>query len=169
VCAVLYEILTGWPPLYREAAEAGLIDGRTGAAVHVGQSDALWRLMVGGSPIPPIDLVDGLPSVVSHFVMRGLSIDPADRTTGPDAADAQSALAALTAIQHQVRSAEHMHLGRLVALKAPRVSPPGAPHYWRPAGQNLAGGPAGGPHPAALPPATTSDENFRDGDTTDRG
>jgi serine/threonine protein kinase len=107
--AVLYEIITGRPPLYREAVAQGYISS-------AGQEDpdraaGLWRLLLTGNPVEPVRLLPRIPAAVNEVIMRGLDRDPLRRTTGPGDLDARNALAEVVALQAGVRNFTSITVG----------------------------------------------------------
>lgn len=121
VFAVLYEIVTGWPPLYREAVEQELIDPDTGAEVPE-RANKLWALLLNGTPVEPAVLIPKLPRVVSDLIMQGLRHEPDHRTDGPSRLDAQNALDALLTVQSKVRRWDMLYLGPLHRTSRPDTS-----------------------------------------------
>jgi len=111
VFAMLYEIVTGHPPLYREAVERGLIDQDTGAEVPE-RANELWALLLTGTPVEPVALIPQLPQAVSELIMRGLRHEPDRRASGPHPLDARNALDALLAVQNEVCEWDLLDVGR---------------------------------------------------------
>ena len=77
--ATLYEILTGRPPLWREARSAGLLD--VGGTPRMDRIKDLVDLVQGGRPAPPSTLpfLAGLPSEVDDLIGHMLEPRPEDR------------------------------------------------------------------------------------------
>jgi hypothetical protein len=81
VGATLYEILTGWPPLFREAEAAGMLDGSHHIAPH--RFLDFIELHKTKSPVQPRLLLPELPEPIDALIMRWLSPRPADRAADP--------------------------------------------------------------------------------------
>lgn len=143
VCAVLYEILCGRPPLRYEASLRGLVDWTTGRE-NLARAGELSILLLTGIPIEPIELLPWLPRELSDFIMQGLDTDPARRAPGPHIA-AKNALDALMTIENRISRPLRDHfVGAQVAT---------FPGWASASGSAPAGGPAGPlPRPPGPPP-----------------
>jgi hypothetical protein len=100
VAAMLYQILTGRPPLHREAHAHGLLDNSAyGYAAQIN--------MICEGQIRPAR-VDGLhpdlPRLLADLIERWLSHDPRLRAPGPGEFAAHNALAALRDVQDWVHA-----------------------------------------------------------------
>ncbi|WP_219466286.1 DUF4407 domain-containing protein [Nonomuraea rhizosphaerae] len=81
VAATVYEILTGSPPLLREALAAGMLDGSHHIAPD--RFPDFIKLHQATLPIRPRLLLPELPEPIDDLVMRWLSPRPGDRAADP--------------------------------------------------------------------------------------
>lgn len=104
--ATLYEILTGRPPMHREAQARGLIDA-DGAVIPADVGDFV-ALLRARPPRPARELVAGLPEPVDALVSRMLAPRPDDRPR-----DVRAALDELQTVMDAVEGtdAEYMLVG----------------------------------------------------------
>jgi len=155
VCAVLYEMLTGLPPLYYEASMQGMLDPNTGRE-NLARAGALSHLLLTGVPIEPIVMLPWLPRELSDFIMQGLSIDATRRAPGPDVA-VQNALDTLIAIENRIpRDVLDFYVGQhQVVLPWPPSGPGGQPKGGGPGGPSPS---PGGPPPSSPGTQSTASE-----------
>lgn len=107
--AVLYEIVTGAPPLYREALMAGLVEPSGRRDPH--RAVELWELLLSGVPDEPSNIVPRLPKAVNDLIVRSLDQRPLSRAPGPDSLDARNALTDIVALRAGVRSFANVPVG----------------------------------------------------------
>jgi uncharacterized protein DUF4407/protein kinase-like protein len=96
--AVVYRMLTGYPPLYREARALGLID-------HSGQYDSspdIRNLIGTVEPVPARDLIGYLPEDLDMLVRQWLRTDPQMRCPGSPHTMGERIWAQLTAVRTRV-------------------------------------------------------------------
>ena len=136
--ALWYEILTGRPPLYREAVERGLVDERGGAACVVDGGE-LMRLITTGEPVPPAVLVPGIPQIVDDLVVRGLHPDPGRRAFS-SAKDVVEVLGAVRQLRERTRDQAGVEVGlRRVRSQEAGAGPDSFSVGWTPDSTGTAG------------------------------
>jgi Domain of unknown function (DUF4407)/Protein kinase domain len=125
--AVVYRMLTGYPPLFREARALGLIDSS-------GQYDSppeIRNLIAEVEPVPVRDLIGYVPEDLDMLVRQWLRTDPQMRCPGSPHTMGERIWAQLTAVRARVDG--QPEAGFLVG---PRVThePKGAPlrRQWQP-------------------------------------
>jgi Domain of unknown function (DUF4407)/Protein kinase domain len=148
--AVIYRMLTGYPPLYREARALHLIDG---SGQYQSHSD-ITKLIAAVQPVGVRELISYLPEDLDMLVRQWLRTDPQMRCPGSPPTMAERAWAQLTAIWTRIE--DQPDAGFLVG---PRVThEPGSAQLraqWRPAAPATPGdaAPATPGEPATLPEA----------------
>ncbi len=149
--AVVYRMLTGYPPLFREARALGLIDSS-------GQYDSppeIRNLIAAVEPVPVRDLIGYVPEDLDMLVRQWLRSDPQMRCPGSPHTMGERIWAQLTAVRARVEG--QPEAGFLVG---PRVThePKGARlrRQWQP-----------GPPSADADPVITHDGPAGHGGTLD--
>jgi Domain of unknown function (DUF4407)/Protein kinase domain len=133
--AVIYRMLTGYPPLYREARALHLIDGSGQYESH----PDIRRLISTAEPVSVRDLISYIPEDLDMLVRQWLRTDPQMRCPGSPPTMAERAWAQLTAVG--TRIADQPDAGFLVGPRVthePRSAQLRA--QWRPAGPPGHGG-----------------------------
>ena len=138
--AVIYRMLTGYPPLYREARALHLIDGSGQYESH----PDIRNLISTVEPVGVRDLISYIPEDLDVLVRQWLRTDPQMRCPGSPPTMAERAWAQLTAIwtriesqpdagflvgprvTHEPRSAQLRAQWRPAAPGTPGAGPPGA-------------------------------------------
>ena len=125
--AVVYRMLTGYPPLYREARALGLID----SSGQYESSPDIRNLIAAVEPVPVRDLIGYVPEDLDMLVRQWLRTDPQMRCPGSPHTMGERIWAQLTAVR--ARADGQPEAGFLVG---PRVThePKGAPlrRQWQP-------------------------------------
>jgi serine/threonine protein kinase len=98
--AVIYRMLTGYPPLFREARALGLVD----ASGHIDSYADIGHLVSTVEPIPVADLVSNVPEELDTLVRRWLRIDPQMRCPGTPTTMAERAWLELTAVLERAQA-----------------------------------------------------------------
>lgn len=98
--AVIYRMLTGYPPLFREARALGLVD----ASGHVESYADIRHLVSTVEPIPAGELVSYVPAELDMLVRRWLRIDPQMRCPGTPTTMAERAWLELTAVLERAQA-----------------------------------------------------------------
>jgi serine/threonine protein kinase len=152
--AVLYRMLTGFPPLFREALAIGLVDAS--GRYRYESYDDIRHLVRSVEPVGVGELVSYLPEDLDMLVRQWLRIDPQMRCPGTPATMAERAWLQLAAVHERAQaSAEASFLvgprvvheprtGRLVAQW--RARPAGGGRAWpgpAQSGDTVEGAPAG--------------------------
>jgi serine/threonine protein kinase len=103
--AVIYRMLTGYPPMFREARALGLIDpsGRWLADEPSAYFD-MTRLVRSVEPVPAAELIGCIPPDLDLLLQTWLRIDPELRSPGNPATMAQRIWIESAAIFDQVRA-----------------------------------------------------------------
>ena len=103
--AVIYRMLTGYPPMFREARALGLIDpsGRWLADEPAAYFD-MTRLVRSVEPVPAAELIGCIPPDLDLLLQTWLRIDPEQRSPGNPATMAQRIWIESAAIFDQVRA-----------------------------------------------------------------
>ncbi len=168
--AVIYRMLTGYPPLFREARALGLVD----ASGHVESYADIRHLVSTVEPIPAGELVSHVPAELDMLVRRWLRIDPQLRSPGTPTTMAERAWLELTAVVERAqagpesgfpagpRATREPELAHLRGLWPP--STPTAAEPWSGAAPGQSGGTAGGP-----PTDLLAGMGSRDADTVEPG
>jgi hypothetical protein len=104
--AVIYRMLTGYPPMFREARAAGLIDAQ-GRAVGGDAATALRLTALIGSvePVAVAELISYVPPDLDLLLRGWLRVDPEMRCPGNPRGMAERAWLELTAVQERVHAA----------------------------------------------------------------
>ena len=78
--AVIYRMLTGYPPLFREALAIGLVDaaGRFDASAYLD----VKKLVASTEPVPVAELIPGVPPELDLLLRTWLRADPRMRCPG---------------------------------------------------------------------------------------
>ena len=98
--AVIYRMLTGYPPLFREARALGLVDA---SGQHESYLDI--KYLVGSvEPVPVAELVSDLPEDLDMLVRQWLRIDPAMRCPGTPETMAERAWLQLADVLERVEA-----------------------------------------------------------------
>jgi serine/threonine protein kinase len=113
--AVIYRMLTGHPPMFREARALGLVDpsGRFDAAGYFDVKE----LVAAVEPVPVGDLIPGVPQELDMLLRAWLRIDPQMRCPGKPGTMPERVSIQLAAVADQVQTA-----GRSDDLVGPRVT-----------------------------------------------
>ena len=111
--AVMYRMLTGYPPLYREARALGLVD-RSG---QYESSPDIMNLIAVVDPVPVRDLIGYVPEDLDMLVRQWLRADPQLRSPGSPHTMAERIWAQLIAVRK--RAGGQPEAGLLVG---PRVT-----------------------------------------------
>lgn len=98
--AVIYRMLTGYPPLFREARALGLVD----ASGHFESYAGIRQLVSTVEPIPAGELVSYVPEELDMLVRRWLRIDPQMRCPGTPTTMAERAWLELTAVLERAQA-----------------------------------------------------------------
>jgi serine/threonine protein kinase len=100
--AVMYRMLTGYPPIFREARALGLVDssGLFDAATYVDVKD----LVATVEPVPVGELIPDLPQELDMLMRTWLRTDPQMRCPGKAATMPERAWVQLAAVAEQVRA-----------------------------------------------------------------
>ena len=100
--AVIYRMLTGYPPLFREAQAIGLVDaaGRFDASAYLD----VKKLVSSTEPIPLAELIPGVPQELDLLLRTWLRADPRMRCPGNPRTMAERAQAELGAVLEQVHA-----------------------------------------------------------------
>jgi len=93
--AVMYRMLTGYPPLYREARALGLVD-RSG---QYESSPDITNLIAAVDPVPVRDLIGYVPEDLDMLVRQWLRTDPQLRCPGSPHTMAERIWAQLVAVR----------------------------------------------------------------------
>jgi serine/threonine protein kinase len=103
--AVIYRMLTGYPPMFREARALGLVDpsGRWLADEASAYYD-MTRLVRSVEPVPVAELIGCMPPDLDMLVQTWLRIDPQLRSPGNPATMAERVWIESAAIFGQVRA-----------------------------------------------------------------
>jgi serine/threonine protein kinase len=96
--AVMYRMLTGYPPLYREARALGLVD-RSG---QYESSPDITGLISTVDPVPVRDLIGYVPEDLDMLVRQWLRTDPQLRCPGSPQTMAERIWAQLVAVRKRV-------------------------------------------------------------------
>jgi serine/threonine protein kinase len=96
--AVMYRMLTGYPPLYREARALGLVD-RSG---QYESSPDITSLISTVDPVPVRDLIGYVPEDLDMLVRQWLRTDPQLRCPGSPQTMAERIWAQLVAVHKRV-------------------------------------------------------------------
>jgi hypothetical protein len=96
--AVMYRMLTGYPPLYREARALGLVD-RSG---QYESSPDITNLISTVDPVPVRDLIGYVPEDLDMLVRQWLRTDPQLRCPGSPHTMAERIWAQLIAVRRRV-------------------------------------------------------------------
>ena len=96
--AVMYRMLTGYPPLYREARALGLVD-RSG---QYESSPDITNLISTVDPVPVRDLIGYVPEDLDMLVRQWLRTDPQLRCPGSPQTMAERIWAQLVAVRKRV-------------------------------------------------------------------
>ena len=96
--AVMYRMLTGYPPLYREARALGLVD-RSG---QYESSPDITNLISTVDPVPVRDLIGYVPEDLDMLVRQWLRTDPQLRCPGSPHTMAERIWAQLIAVRKRV-------------------------------------------------------------------
>src|SRR5215467_10197835 len=96
--AVMYRMLTGYPPLYREARALGLVD-RSG---QYESSPDIMNLISTVDPVPVRDLIGYVPEDLDMLVRQWLRTDPQLRCPGSPHTMAERIWAQLIAVRKRV-------------------------------------------------------------------
>ncbi|HEV2375753.1 MAG TPA: DUF4407 domain-containing protein [Streptosporangiaceae bacterium] len=96
--AVIYRMLTGYPPLFREARALGLVD----AAGHYESYTDIKRLLATVEPVPVAELITYVPEDLDMLVRQWLRTDPRMRCPGTPRTMAERAWLQLTAVAERV-------------------------------------------------------------------
>jgi serine/threonine protein kinase len=98
--AVIYRMLTGYPPLFREARALGLVDA---SGRHESYKDI--KYLIGSvEPVPVAELVSYLPEDLDMLVRQWLRIDPAMRCPGTPETMAERAWLQLADVLERVEA-----------------------------------------------------------------
>lgn len=105
--AVIYRMLTGFPPLFREALAIGLVDaaGRFDASAYLD----VKKLVASTEPVPVAELIPGVPPELDLLLRTWLRADPRMRCPGNPRTMADRARAELGAVLEQVRADGKSH------------------------------------------------------------
>ena len=105
--AVIYRMLTGYPPLFREARAIGLVDaaGRFDASAYLD----VKKLVASTEPVPAAELIPGVPQELDLLLRTWLRADPRMRCPGNPRTMADRARAELGAVLEQVRADDKSH------------------------------------------------------------
>ena len=98
--AVIYRMLTGYPPLFREARALGLVDA---SGRHESYLD-IKHLIGSVEPVPVAELVSYLPEDLDMLVRQWLRIDPEMRCPGTPETMVERAWLQLTAVLERVEA-----------------------------------------------------------------
>ena len=121
--AVIYRMLTGYPPLFREARALGLVDA---SGQHESYLDI--KYLVGSvEPVPVAELVSDLPEDLDMLVRQWLRIDPAMRCPGTPETMAERAWLQLADVLERVEAWPGVRLSGRFARGA-RAGARAAPH-----------------------------------------
>ena len=103
--AVIYRMLTGYPPMFREARALGLVDpsGRWLADEASAYYD-MTRLVRSVEPVPAAELIGCMPADLDMLVQTWLRIDPQLRSPGNPETMAERVWIESAAIFDQVRA-----------------------------------------------------------------
>jgi hypothetical protein len=96
--AVVYRMLTGYPPLYREARALGLID----PSGQYESSPDIRNLIAAVEPVPVRDLIGYVPEDLDMLVRQWLRTDPQMRCPGSPHTMGERIWAQLTAVRARV-------------------------------------------------------------------
>jgi len=151
--AVMYRMLTGYPPLYREARALGLVD-RSG---QYESSPDITNLISTADPVPVRDLIGYVPEDLDMLVRQWLRTDPQLRCPGSSRTMAERIWVQLIAVRKRVDSQPEAgflvgprvtHEPKDARLRGPwQPGPPASePRSWQ-----------GPPGPATASPATAAD------------
>jgi hypothetical protein len=99
--AVLYRMLTGYPPLFREAQAAGLVDAS--GRYRYESYDEIKHLVSSVDPVPVGELISYVPEDLDMLVRQWLRIDPQMRCPGTAATMAERAWVQLAAVLERVQ------------------------------------------------------------------
>jgi serine/threonine protein kinase len=101
--AVIYRMLTGYPPILREARAIGLVDpsGRFDPAAYFD----LVKLVATVEPIPVAELIPHVPQELDRLLRAWLRIDPQMRCPGNPGTMPERAWIELSAVAEQVQAA----------------------------------------------------------------
>jgi len=157
--AVMYRMLTGYPPLYREARALGLVD-RSG---QYESSPDITNLISTADPVPVRDLIGYVPEDLDMLVRQWLRTDPQLRCPGSSHTMAERAWVQLIAVRKRVDGQPEAgflvgprvtHEPKDARLRGPwQPGPPASePRSWQ-----------GPPGPATASPATASPATAADG------
>jgi serine/threonine protein kinase len=104
--AVIYRMLTGYPPMFREARAVGLIDARGRAlAGDAATYLRLTALISSAEPVGVADLISYVPPDLDLLLRGWLRIDPEMRCPGNPKGVAERAWLELTAVLERVHAA----------------------------------------------------------------
>jgi serine/threonine protein kinase len=101
--AVIYRMLTGDPPMFREARALGLLDpfGRFDPAAYCDVKE----LIAAVEPVPVADLISGVPQELDILLRAWLRIDPQMRCPGKPGTMQERVSIHLAAVADQVQTA----------------------------------------------------------------
>ena len=99
--AVLYRMLTGYPPLFREAQAIGLVDAS--GRYRYESYDDIRHLVSSVDPVPVGELISYVPEDLDMLVRQWLRIDPQMRCPGTAATMAERAWVQLAAVLERVQ------------------------------------------------------------------
>jgi serine/threonine protein kinase len=134
--AVVYRMLTGYPPLYREARALGLID----SSGQYESSPDIRNLIAAVEPVPVRDLIGYVPEDLDMLVRQWLRTDPQMRCPGSPHTMGERIWAQLAAVR--ARADGQPEAGFLVGPRVTRE-----PRSARLRGQWQPGPPSGGAGP----------------------
>jgi serine/threonine protein kinase len=100
--AVIYRMLTGYPPMFREARALGLVDssGRFDGAAYFDVKDLVAEV----EPVPAGRLISHLPQELDMLLRAWLRVDPQMRCPGNPGTMPERVWAELTAITERVQT-----------------------------------------------------------------
>jgi serine/threonine protein kinase len=103
--AVIYRMLTGYPPMFREARALGLVDpsGRWLADDASAYAD-MSRLVRSVEPVPVAELIGYIPAELDMLLQTWLRVDPQLRSPGNPATTAERVWIESAAVFGQVRA-----------------------------------------------------------------
>jgi hypothetical protein len=143
--AVMYRMLTGYPPLYREARALGLVD----LAGQYESSPDITNLISTVDPVPVRDLIGYVPEDLDMLVRQWLRADPQLRCPGSPHTMAERIWAQLIAVRKRVDGQpEAAFLVGPRVTHEPKIAPPRGP--WQP------GPPTGEAVSWKVPPGTAT-------------
>lgn len=105
--AVIYRMLTGFPPLFREAQAIGLVDaaGRFDASAYID----IKKLVASTEAVPVVELNPDVPQELDLLLRTWLHTDPRMRCPGNPRTMAERARAELGAVLDQVQADGRSH------------------------------------------------------------